>query len=116
MSRNAPDPFGEHVSVMKALYQEYQKKDEFDSMTYIDALLQEIQQMCSQREAAVKASIQELSKRVSEAEVLATYPEPDGFHDRRVSAIQKDMQDVQQGIDQLQNTIRGLEDQKHMFM
>lgn len=39
---------------MKALFQEYQKREDFDSIAYIESLVQEAQQLCSQREGEVK--------------------------------------------------------------
>ena len=57
MNRGQPDPFAEHVSVMKALYQEYQKKDEADGIEFLGALLAETRHICSQRENAAKELI-----------------------------------------------------------
>jgi hypothetical protein len=53
-ARAAADPFAEHVEFMKALYAQYQKKDEADNVGYVEALLAETQATCSRRESAVK--------------------------------------------------------------
>ena len=48
------DPFGEHVSVIKSLYQEFQKKDDLETIQFIDRALADIQQICAGRESSVK--------------------------------------------------------------
>lgn len=50
----AVDPFHEHVQFMQALYQQYQKKDEADSVALVESMLAEAQAGCSQREASLK--------------------------------------------------------------
>lgn len=54
MQSRTADPFAEHVEFMKALYQQFLKKDEADGVAFAESLLAETQATCSHREAAVK--------------------------------------------------------------
>ncbi|KAJ9511085.1 hypothetical protein QJQ45_013161 [Haematococcus lacustris] len=54
------DPFGEHVSVMKALYQEYHKRDDFDSIAAVDSVLADVRELILQREASVKDIVKDV--------------------------------------------------------
>lgn len=45
------DAFANEASVMKALFQEYSKRDDLDAVAGVDRDLQEVLALCSQREA-----------------------------------------------------------------
>eukprot|EP00798_Chlamydomonas_sp_ICE-L_P002218 gene2218-33778_t len=106
MIRGQVDPFAEHVSVMKALYQEYQKRDETEDIAFVKALFQETQKTCAQQVETVKNIIQELSKKAADAEILAVYPESEGYHQQRMSRLQGEAQQTQASVGQLQSNAR----------
>ena len=60
-SRNAVnavgDPFAEHTSIMKALYHDYQRRDELEGIALVEALLLEAAQACKQKEDKAKILI-----------------------------------------------------------
>jgi hypothetical protein len=47
--------FANEASVMKALFQDYSKKDDYEAVAAVDRDVIEVQQLCSQRQADVKA-------------------------------------------------------------
>ncbi len=57
VSRGSADPFGEHISIMKSLYHEYQRRDELEGIAQVEALLLEVTQMCNMKEEKAKAMI-----------------------------------------------------------
>jgi len=48
------DPFAEHTSIMKALYHDYQRRDELEGVALVEALLHEAAQACKQKEESAK--------------------------------------------------------------
>ena len=46
--------FANETSVMKALFQDYSKRDDFEAVAAVDRDVVEVQQLCTQREADVK--------------------------------------------------------------
>ncbi|KAJ9511152.1 hypothetical protein QJQ45_013224 [Haematococcus lacustris] len=85
------DPFGEHVSVMKALYQEYHKRDDFDSIAAVDSVLADVRELILQREASVKDIVKDLSQQVRDLDASSRYPHSEGSHERRVAALKADI-------------------------
>ena len=51
------DPFSEHISIMKSLYHEYQRRDELEGIALVESLLLEATQACSQKEEHAKSII-----------------------------------------------------------
>lgn len=51
------DPFAEHITIMKALYQEYQKRDDVNNILQTAAVVEETQQLCQAQQTAVKDAI-----------------------------------------------------------
>jgi hypothetical protein len=45
MNRPSSDPFTEHLSIMKSLYHEYQKRDEIESLAAVEVLIKEATQV-----------------------------------------------------------------------
>jgi hypothetical protein len=66
-SRPNADPFSEHVQVMKALYQEYTKRDDIQAVELVDSMLHEMNTLCRQREEAVKDIIKSRRRQSSSA-------------------------------------------------
>ncbi|KAL6753948.1 hypothetical protein V8C86DRAFT_3028432 [Haematococcus lacustris] len=106
------DPFGEHVSVMKALYQEYHKRDDFDSIAAVDSVLADVRELILQREASVKDIVKELSQQVRDLDASSRYPHPEGSHERRVAALKADISDIHFAMQQLNSTHRDVETQR----
>lgn len=48
------DPFVEHSSLMKELYHEYQKKEDFDNIALVEALLQETARIAHSKETQIQ--------------------------------------------------------------
>lgn len=57
MALGKPDPFAEDLSLIKALYLEFSKKDEFDLIAAVDQDVQDILRISSAREADARAII-----------------------------------------------------------
>ena len=51
------DTFAEHTSVMKALYHDYQKRDELEGIALVEVLLLEAAQACKQKEDNAKGLV-----------------------------------------------------------
>ena len=51
------DPFAEHTGIMKALYHDYQRRDELEGIALVEALLLEAAQACKQKEDKAKILI-----------------------------------------------------------
>lgn len=85
------DPFAEHMSVMKSLYFEYQRRDEADNIALVEALIEETSNMAKSKESSVHAAIKQLSSACVDLEVLATHPEPEGAHSKRMAAMEAEV-------------------------
>jgi hypothetical protein len=85
------DPFAEHMSVMKSLYFEYQRRDEADNIALVEALIAETSNMAKSKESSVHAAIKQLSSACVDLEVLATHPEPEGAHSKRMAAMEAEV-------------------------
>lgn len=57
MATMKQDVFADDLSVMKALFQEFSRKEEFDLINSVEQDVQDIYQVCNAREADVKAII-----------------------------------------------------------
>eukprot|EP00955_Chlamydomonas_euryale_P088431 364378-Chlamydomonas_euryale.AAC.8 len=57
MGTGGVDPFAEHGSLMKELYHEYQKRDDFDNIAAVEALLAETHRLAATKEGSVQAVI-----------------------------------------------------------
>lgn len=86
------DPFESHLSVMKPLFHEYQRRDEADNIALVEALIAETANMARSKEATVQLSIKELSKACADLQVLATHPEPEGLHATRMAAMKAEVE------------------------
>ena len=51
------NPFSEHVRVMKALYQEYQKKDDLDNVSIISSVTKDMANFCNQQNLLIRDMI-----------------------------------------------------------
>jgi len=106
------DPFAEHVSVMKAIYQEYQKKDDFDSIKFIESAVDDIHRTCAQQQGAIKDVIKSMSQEASGLEASSRYPQAEGSHARRMAALQADIKDIQDSIREMQENERDVGNQR----
>ena len=51
------DPFSEHISIMKSLYHEYQRRDELEGIALVEALLMEVAQVANTKEETSRGII-----------------------------------------------------------
>lgn len=57
MGKGQSDPFAEHAALMKEVYHEYQKREDFDNMALVETLLRETSRVASSKEATVQQLI-----------------------------------------------------------
>ena len=100
------DPFESHLAVMKPLYHEYQRRDEVDNIALVEALIAETANMARSKEGAAQLSIKELSKACADLHVLATHPEPEGMHSKRMESMQAEIQASSQATAALKAELR----------
>ncbi|MEW5297537.1 MAG: hypothetical protein WDW38_006708 [Sanguina aurantia] len=105
MSRGA-ETFTEQLATMRQLYQEYQKHEDTETALHVNALLTDMQGICSQRELGVQQVILELTRQVESAAVLSVYPEAEDTHRRTVAAIQRSINSIQADMAHLEGLSR----------
>ncbi|KAG1654570.1 hypothetical protein FOA52_009011 [Chlamydomonas sp. UWO 241] len=107
--RGMGDPFAEHSAVMKELYHEYQRKDEFDNIAMVEALLRETARVAHSKEASCQELIQGLAKSTADLEVLATYPDAEGAHTKRAAGLSAAVECASAEAGSLRHELRALE-------
>ncbi|KAF5843004.1 hypothetical protein DUNSADRAFT_3133 [Dunaliella salina] len=90
----------------KAVFEEYQKKDDFDSIKFIESAVDDIHQTCAQQQGAIKDVIKSMSQEASGLEASSRYPQAEGSHARRMAALQADIKDIQDSIREMQENER----------
>ncbi|GFR43732.1 hypothetical protein Agub_g4843 [Astrephomene gubernaculifera] len=89
--------FASEVQVMKALFQDFSKRNDIDAVAAVDQDVQDIGVTCSAREADIRQIIKELSKEVQELEAKAAYPNREGQHLDRVVQLKRAI-DIAKGL------------------
>lgn len=97
---------------MKALFQEYSKRDDLDAVAAVDRDLQEVLALCSQREADARAILRELTRQVQDLEAASAYPHREGMHAERVAALQAEVGSARRMVEQLSSDSRLCEQQR----
>lgn len=120
---------------MKELFQDYQRRDESDAVVSLNAVLTDLHNQCALREVSVKQLIQGtvhleqespcdmsnvevhqslwitlrapgLSSQADTAETASAYPERAAAHSHRLAALESDMVQQKQGIQQMADMAR----------
>eukprot|EP00198_Chlamydomonas_reinhardtii_P007730 XP_001697067.1 predicted protein [Chlamydomonas reinhardtii] len=102
----ATELFAEEVHVMKALYQDYNRRTDLDTISATEQDINDICATCTSREADARNAISELQKQVHELEVGATYPNKEGVHAERVAALRRQIDVAKQLIEELDEESR----------
>ncbi|GAB4819058.1 hypothetical protein N2152v2_006104 [Parachlorella kessleri] len=111
----AQDVFEEHVAVISALKENYARKDDASTVLGIVRAQEEIAQLCTCREEQVKQSIKQLSERVQEAHVQATYPDEEGAHAARVGNLTLATEEAKENVNRLNEELRYLQQQREVL-
>ncbi|GAX83510.1 hypothetical protein CEUSTIGMA_g10935.t1 [Chlamydomonas eustigma] len=111
MSKHSSDPFAEHLSIMKSLYHEYQRRDEIESLRSVEMLLKETMDVQNLRKEQGLILIKNLSCSVMDLEALSVYPESQNFHQKRIEALQKDGEATAGALISVEREIKMHEDQ-----
>ncbi|PNH05604.1 hypothetical protein TSOC_008103 [Tetrabaena socialis] len=81
--------FSDEVQVMKALFQDYNRRSDAEAINAVEQDISDICAGCSAREADARGTLGELSRQVQELEATAAYPHRESLHAERVAALQR---------------------------
>ncbi|CAK0785030.1 hypothetical protein CVIRNUC_008235 [Coccomyxa viridis] len=100
------DKFREHLSVADVLKANYSSADDIDRVEAINALENELRQLCCSREANVQANLRGLCEETEKVEAVLREAEPPSVHEARVAALEESQSTAEGRIQQLNNEKR----------
>lgn len=106
------EPFAQADDLLTGLIESYRSSSDAADMAYIQNVVDNVVKTAQDREFRVQDSIKELTQRVASAEAAAVYDDARAQHEQHMREINGAIAGVQQEVQELNNDVRGANDQR----